>query len=69
MTNLPNPIAGKVCLVTGATRGIGRAISKMLLEQGASVAICGRRQESVDATVAALASETSGKVDGKAADV
>lgn len=69
MENLLNAIEGKVCLVTGATRGIGRAIAKMLLQHGAAVAICGRRQDSVDATVAALASETSGKVEGKAADV
>ncbi len=41
----------------------------MLLTEGAEVAICGRRQESVDAAVLELAAETGGKVKGKAADV
>jgi len=63
------PLSNKVCLVTGGTRGIGRAIAKMLLSEGADVAICGQRQESVDRAVAELAAETAGKVKGKAADV
>jgi NAD(P)-dependent dehydrogenase (short-subunit alcohol dehydrogenase family) len=63
------PLRDKVCLVTGGTRGIGRAIAKMLLAEGAAVTICGRRQESVDKTLAELHSETGGKVKGKAADV
>jgi 3-oxoacyl-[acyl-carrier protein] reductase len=62
-------LTGRICLVTGATRGIGRAVAKTLLERGAHVAICGRSQDAVDATVAELARETSGKVAGKAADV
>jgi 3-oxoacyl-[acyl-carrier protein] reductase len=41
----------------------------MLLTEGASVAICGQRQETVDRAVAELAAETTGKVKGKAADV
>lgn len=41
----------------------------MLLKEGASVAICGRTQESVDEAVSKMAAETGGKVKGKAADV
>jgi 3-oxoacyl-[acyl-carrier protein] reductase len=41
----------------------------MLLLEGATVTICGQRQETVSSAVAELASETSGKVKGKAADV
>ena len=69
MLDFMKPLSQQVCFVTGATRGIGRAIAKMLLLEGAAVAICGQRQESVDRAVAELAAETAGKVKGKAADV
>jgi NAD(P)-dependent dehydrogenase (short-subunit alcohol dehydrogenase family) len=62
-------LTGKICLVTGATRGIGRAIAQTLLERGAQVAICGRTSHAVDEAVAALARDTGGKVAGQAADV
>ena len=69
MLDSMKPLREQVCVVTGGTRGIGRAIAKMLLLEGAAVAICGQRQETVDRAVAELAVETAGKVKGKAADV
>ena len=59
----------KICLVTGATKGIGRAIAKTLLEDGFDVAICGRTEGAVNRAVRELHAETGGKVAGKAADV
>ena len=47
--------AGKRVLVTGATRGIGRAIAEAFLEAGARVALNGSREESVARTAKALA--------------
>jgi NAD(P)-dependent dehydrogenase (short-subunit alcohol dehydrogenase family) len=67
--NPSKSLQNTAALVTGATRGIGRAIAKMLLLEGAAVAICGRDPGAVSRAVAELASETAGKVNGKAADV
>ena len=43
-------LAGKVAIVTGASRGIGAAIAKLLAEEGASVALCARNLAACEAT-------------------
>ena len=47
-------LKGKKALITGATRGIGRAIAETLAAEGADLAICARNKDQVDETVAAL---------------
>tara|TARA_B100000953_G_scaffold120267_1_gene98985 strand:+ start:1181 stop:1936 length:756 start_codon:yes stop_codon:yes gene_type:complete len=59
-------LTGKKALVTGATKGLGRAITETLLEEGVSVAICARDAEGVETAVSELSSQ--GEVCGAAVD-
>ena len=62
---------GKVAIVTGASRGIGRSIAEVFVREGAQVVICGRKQDTLDA----VAKEIGGSIKpivchvGKSADI
>ena len=54
MVNEAGPLAGKHALVTGGGTGIGLGCARRLAADGATVTICGRRRDVLDAAVAAI---------------
>ncbi len=63
-------LQGKTAIVTGGTRGIGLAIVRTFLQNGAAVALFGSRKETVDKALAALKSENAAwRVMGLAPDL
>ncbi|HIS56137.1 MAG TPA: SDR family oxidoreductase [Candidatus Fimimorpha excrementavium] len=52
-------LEGKVAVVTGGTRGIGRAVVEKYLEHGAKVVLWGSREETVNKAVSELKSQNS----------
>ncbi len=52
-------IAGRACIVTGASRGIGAATARLLTEEGAAVLLVGRGQEALTETAAGCGGQTA----------
>ncbi len=55
-------LAGKAAIVTGGSRGIGKAIARALAQEGVDVAIAARSQAPLEAAAAELAAETGRRV-------
>lgn len=62
-------ISGRVALITGSSRGIGRALAQGLLEAGCVVVLNGRDEAALAAARDELAARTGGKVLTEAFDV
>src|ERR1051325_6597901 len=62
-------LQGKHAIVTGGSRGIGKAIARELAREGADVAIVARNKADLEATARELAAETNRRILPLAADV
>ena len=61
-------LAGKIAVITGGNSGIGKATAQLFAQQGAKVAITGRRQDVLDAAVAEIGLGVVG-IQGDSADI
>jgi len=61
-------LAGKIALITGGSRGIGRAIALAYARQGAQVFICARNEAEVNRVVSEIR-EQGGQIGGRAGDI
>ena len=61
-------LSGKAALITGGSRGIGRAVAAAYAQAGAEVFICGRDELGVAAALREIA-EAGGSIDGAVGDV
>ena len=55
-------LAGRVAIVTGGSRGIGKAIAQELASEGVDVAICARDRKALDETAEALTKATGRRI-------
>ncbi|GAA1734075.1 SDR family oxidoreductase [Isoptericola hypogeus] len=59
---------GRVALITGSSRGIGLAVARRLVDEGASVVLTGRKAGALDEAVADLGPDRASAVAGKVDD-
>jgi NAD(P)-dependent dehydrogenase (short-subunit alcohol dehydrogenase family) len=69
MSARPGLLTGKTALVTGGSRGLGRAIAQAFAEAGADVVVASRKQDAVRRTAAEIGEATGRRVIGVAAHV
>jgi 3-oxoacyl-[acyl-carrier protein] reductase len=62
-------LKGKTALVTGGSKGIGKAVARGLAQEGARVAICARGKADLDATATAISQATGSEVFPVAGDL
>ena len=62
-------LAGKACIVTGSTRGIGLSVATTLAEAGADVVVSSRSADDVERVAAQLDAKSQGRVIGIPCDV
>jgi 3-oxoacyl-[acyl-carrier protein] reductase len=62
-------LGGQVALITGGTRGIGRATAECFAAHGATLALCARSQEALDETARQISDRHGVKVFGRSADI
>lgn len=62
-------LTGKVALVTGGSKGIGRAAALRFVDEGANVMICARGEEAIRETASAARARKGGAIDAVAADL
>ena len=67
--NTPFDLSGRSALVTGAGRGLGKEMARLLAQAGAELAICSRTASQIKASAEELAHESGVRVEAFVADV
>ena len=62
-------LSGKTAIITGSSRGIGKAIAERMAEHGANVVISSRKQDACDAAAAEINARYPGKAIAVAANI
>jgi NAD(P)-dependent dehydrogenase (short-subunit alcohol dehydrogenase family) len=55
-------LAGKVAIVTGGSKGVGKAIAQELAQEGVNVVVCARHRDALEETARALAQATGRRI-------